>query len=213
MHLCLLMASEPVPASADAARQLAAELQRRMRDTLPLSADMLAEVTRRVPAEPASEGMHALGSGQGLRVVARATMPPLVASEPVPVPAPVPEPVAAAAAGPCLPANPLGELSAESLEHFVECRIYEDLEEGRPVFVSGELETAAIVPVALPVPPAPAPTPRPSPAGPRRARLPIAALMAAVLLAAVIGTMAGYLLWGRHAAPTPTPAPAAASRR
>ncbi len=42
MHLCLLMASEPVPASADAARQLAAALQRRMRGTVPLAADMLA---------------------------------------------------------------------------------------------------------------------------------------------------------------------------
>ena len=58
MHLCLLMANKPPPSSPDAARELAADLQRRMRDTLPMSADLLAELTRRLtgdlPAPPAA---------------------------------------------------------------------------------------------------------------------------------------------------------------
>jgi hypothetical protein len=52
MHLCLLMARRPRPADPHDAKALAAELQKRMRDTVPMSAELLEQLTRPPPAPP-----------------------------------------------------------------------------------------------------------------------------------------------------------------
>jgi hypothetical protein len=52
MHLCLLMARKPPPADPHDAKALAAELQKRMRDTVPMSAELLKQLTRPPLAPP-----------------------------------------------------------------------------------------------------------------------------------------------------------------
>jgi hypothetical protein len=56
MHLCLLMASKPRPTDPHDAKALAADLQKRMRDTVPMPSELLKQLTRPplAPPEPPS---------------------------------------------------------------------------------------------------------------------------------------------------------------
>jgi hypothetical protein len=130
MHLCLLMAGAPTPASPDAARLLAADLQRRMRDTVPISPHLVAQIMRPKAARP---DVAALGSGQRPTAFPRATIPLELDR----------------VGRPRTTGHPPGVVPTQALDYVVEGRLHEE-PRPEPTSVSGEIADRS-GPAPLPV--------------------------------------------------------------